>query len=122
MLKGYVKVLTPTLFSYSIAHFKINEFSSPYQLDRNAYGGGILEKMWEDLPSKLIKEKDFAGNIKATFVEIHLRKKKWLPSPSLNPQRSDIRKHLRVVGKNLASYSSKYENFILLGDSDVKPF
>ena len=45
MLKGYVKVLTPTLFSYSIAHFKINEFSSPYQLDRNAYGGGILEKM-----------------------------------------------------------------------------
>ena len=40
----------------------------------------------------------------------------------MNPQRSDIRKYLRVVGKNLASYSSKYENFILFGDFNAKPF
>ena len=50
-----------------------------------------------------------------------MRKKKWLLSCSYNPKKSEIRKYLRAVGKNLDSYSSKYENFILLGDFNVKP-
>ena len=38
-----------------------------------------------------------------------------------NPQKSEIRKRLWAFGKNLDSYSSKYENFILSGDSSVEP-
>ena len=55
------------------------------------------------------------------FVEINLRKKTWLLSCSCNAQKSEIRKHLGAVGKNLDSYSSKYRNFILLGDFNVEP-
>ena len=55
------------------------------------------------------------------FVEINLRKKKWLLNCSCNGQKSEIRKHLGAVGKNLDSYSSKYENFILFGDINVEP-
>ena len=40
---------------------------------------------------------------------------------SLNPQKSDTRKHLRAVGKNLDTNSSKYENFILLRNVNVEP-
>ena len=70
----------------------------------------------EDIPSRLLKVAEFKGNLEAIFVEINLRKKKWLLSCSYNPQKSEIRKHLGAVGKNLDLYSSKYENFILLGD------
>ena len=55
------------------------------------------------------------------FVKINLRKKKWLLSCSYNPQKSEIRKHLGATGKNLDSYSSKYENFIFLEDFNVEP-
>ena len=55
------------------------------------------------------------------FVKINMRKKKWLLSCSYNPKKSEIRKYLRAVGKNLDSYSSKYENFILLGDFNIEP-
>ena len=44
-----------------------------------------------------------------------------LLSWSYSQQKSQVRKYLGAVGKNLDSYSSKYENFILLGDFNVKP-
>ena len=49
------------------------------------------------------------------FVEINIRKKKWLISCSYNPHKSEISKHLKALGMNIDSYSSKYENYILLG-------
>ena len=55
------------------------------------------------------------------FAEINLRGKKSLLGCSYNPHKSETRKHLGAVGKNLDSYSSKYENFILLGDFNVTP-
>ena len=51
----------------------------------------------EDIPSKLLKGTEFKGNLEAMFVEIKLRKKKWLLSCSYNPQKSEIRKHLGAV-------------------------
>ena len=68
-----------------------------------------------------LKGTEFKGNLEAIFVERNLRKKKWLLSCSYNPQKSEIRKHLGAVGKNLDSYSSKNKKFILLGDFNVKP-
>ena len=46
---------------------------------------------------------------------------KWLLSCSYNSQKSEIKKHLGAVGKNLDSYSLKYENFILFEDFNVEP-
>ena len=37
-----------------------------------------------------------------------------------NPYESEIRKHLGAVGKNLDSFSSRYENFILVGSFIVE--
>ena len=62
--------------SFPVAQFQINGFSSPYRLDRDAHGGGILLYVREDTPSKLLDGTEFKGNLGAMFVEINLRKKK----------------------------------------------
>ena len=40
---------------------------------------------------------------------------------SHNPNKTFISVHLKEIGKNLGVYSSKYDNFILLGDLNSKP-
>ena len=78
---GYVDILLITESkldnSFPTAQFQINMFSSPYRLDANAHGGGILLYVREDIPSKLLKGTEFKRNLEAMFVEINLRKKKW---------------------------------------------
>ena len=55
------------------------------------------------------------------FGEINVRKKKWLLSCSYNPRKSEIMDHLNEIGKHLDSHSSKYDNYMLLGDFNVEP-
>ena len=38
-----------------------------------------------------------------------------------NPNKNLISNHLKEIGKNLHNYSSKYDNFILLGDLNSEP-
>ena len=37
-----------------IGHFLLNGYQTPFRLDRNTYGGGILLYFREDIPSKLL--------------------------------------------------------------------
>ena len=55
------------------------------------------------------------------FIEINLRKKKWLLSVSYNPHKALIGKHLQAVGKNLDLCSGRYENVIIMGDFNAEP-
>ena len=55
-----------------------------------------------------------------SFVEINLRKKKWLLCCSYNPHRNNIKPHLEILSRNLDLYSSLYENIIILGDFNVE--
>ena len=41
--------------SYPISQFKIGSFKKPYRLDRNAFGGGILIYVRQDIPSNQLK-------------------------------------------------------------------
>ena len=68
----------------------------------------------EDIPSKLLSVEN--SPTEAFFIEIDLRKKKWLFSCSYNPNRENIENHLETLSKNLALYSSSYENLIIIGD------
>ena len=46
----------------------------------------------------------------AFFVEINLRKEKWIICCSYNPKKSVISEHLQEIGKNLDLFSSKCDN------------
>ena len=60
--------------SFPIGQFWLNSYSTPFRLDRNAHGGGILLYVREDIPSKLLLVEE--NLIEGFFVEINLRNKK----------------------------------------------
>ena len=54
------------------------------------------------------------------YVEINLRKTKWLLCCSFNPSRCKIDFHLENLNRRLALHSSNYEHFIIIGDFNVE--
>ena len=70
-------------FSFSKAHLHIPSFGEPYRFNRNGKGGGILSHIRDGVPSKLTESNMI---IEGFFVEINLRKKKWILCCSYNPK------------------------------------
>ena len=95
--------------------FFIKGYSRPYRLDRTANGGGLILYIREHIPSKIINA-DFLPKIGGFFIELNLRKSKWLLLCSYNPHKNMIDNHLNAIGRQLDSLSEKYENILLLGD------
>ena len=54
------------------------------------------------------------------YIEIKLRKTKWLLCCSYNPNRWKIDFHPENLNRSLALYSSYYENLIIIGDFNVE--
>ena len=81
--------------SFPINQFLLNGYSTPFQLDRNAHGRGILLYVREDIPSKLLLVEE--NLIKGFFVEINSQnKKKWLLICSYNLKKFFIKPHRRI--------------------------
>ena len=100
--------------TFPTRQFSIDGFTSPYRLDRNGFGGGLLAYVREDIPSKFIKTK--LSNREGFFIEINLRNKKWVIGCSCNPYNAEISSHMNCMGKAIDSLSSRYENFLLIRD------
>ena len=67
-----------------------------------------------DIPAKVVSTDD--RPTERFYVELIFRKKKWLLNCSYNPERNSIESHLDSPSKSIDPPSSKYNNFILLGD------
>ena len=80
-------VLTETKLdvSFPIGQFCIEGFSKPYRLDRNRNGGGVLIFARDDIPSRLLNLHNFPYDIEGMFIEINLRKTKWLIYGTYHP-------------------------------------
>ena len=89
-----------------------------YRLDRNLNGGGLLLYVKDDIPSSML---NMNLSIEGFFIEINVRKKKWLVGCSYNPKTSSILTHLENLGRCLNKTLSTYDNFILLGDMNAEP-
>ena len=101
--------------TFPAAQFSLQSFCDPYQFDCNRNGVGIMLCIRVDIPSRLM-EKKFRNNSEYFFVEINLRKKKWLLCCSYNPHKNSISTHIDFLRRELDLHSSNYEIFILLGD------
>ena len=64
--------------TFPVDEFLINDFSTPYRLDRNRNGGGIIIYVPEDITGKMLTKHKFPDDIEGLFVEINFRKCKWL--------------------------------------------
>ena len=104
--------------TFPTRQFSIDGFTSPYRLDRNGFGGGLLVYVREDIPSKFIKTE--LSNREGFFIKINLRNKKWVIGCSYNPHNAEISSHMNCMGKAIDSLSSRYENFLLIGDFNAE--
>ena len=100
--------------SFPEGQFLIKGYSKPYIIDRNCHERGIMLYERADIPSKLRSTESLP--MEDFYVDINLQKKKWLLCCSYNPNKNAIKSRLEFLHKGLALYSSKYENFIVLGD------
>ena len=72
--------------TFPLAQFRVEPYSTPYRLDRTCKGEGLLLYVKNGIPSKQIKLKLIENEaFEGFFVEINLRKKKWLLCCSYNP-------------------------------------
>ena len=100
--------------SYPDAQFHLPGFNS-FRYDRDSLGGGIIAFIREDIPSKELKS-SAQGNIEGYFIELNLRRKKWVLFVGYNPHKNYISNFLKIVGHSLNKHLSSYDNLILMGD------
>ena len=104
--------------SFPEGQFLISGYSSPFRFDRNCRRGDIILYVREDIPSKLFSIEN--QPIEGFYIEINLRKKKWLLCGTYNPHRNNIANHLDSLSKNLALHSSAYDSYIVIGDFNIE--
>ena len=92
--------------------FKIPGYASPFGLDQNQNGGGILVFVREDIPVKFLSSEEKL--IEVFFLNLIFIKR--LSCCSYNPNKSNISRHLDILRNSLDLYSAHYENTILIGD------
>ena len=69
---------------------------------------------------KILKEYTPEKPIENFFVEINLRLRKWLLSCSYSPKTKLIADHLPFIDRRVDFYSSRYDNFVVLGDLNTE--
>ena len=77
--------------SFPTAQFYIDGFTT-YRPDRNINGGGIILYIREDISSTLLNTDT---SVEGLYVEINVRKKKWLTGCSYNPHETFISADLK---------------------------
>ena len=91
-IKGNINVLlvleTKADDSFPNGNFLIDGFSTPYRLDRNSNGGGLMLFVREDIPSSLVEAE--AKPIEGFYIELNVCNDKWLLNCSYNPHKNNI--------------------------------
>ena len=106
--------------NFPTSQFIIDGYSEPYCFDRNRNGVGVFIYIREDIPSKLLADHKLPHDIEGIFVELNLRKKKWLLFGSYQPPSQSDEYFFHQVKKGLDMYSKFYERYILIGDFNAE--
>ena len=122
-----ILVLTETKLdeTYSDASIHISGFSRPFRVDRNKYGGGVLVYIREDIPSKELTRYTFPctdkdGPVEGIFIELNLKKCKWLLLGSYHPPSQSDDYFFNAIGNGIDA--NQYDNFLLVGDFNAQEF
>ena len=117
-----ILILTETKLdeSFPTTQFLIEGYSKPFRLDRNRNGGGLLVYIREDIPSKELKSHTLAEDIEGIFIEINLRKCKWLLFATYHPPSQCDKYFFDQVSRGLDIYSTSYDKFVLIGDFNAE--
>ena len=131
LVKGNVDILmvseTKIDESFPLNQFLIEGYCTPFRRDRDFRGGGIIIYIREDIICKELKSHNMPKNVEGIFLELNLRKSKWLLMGGYNPHKDSIAYFLSHIGNGIDKFLGNYDNILLLGDfnsdsSDKKLF
>ena len=105
--------------TFPTGQFVIEGFATPFRLDRNANGGGLLVYVRSDVPSRQLNSFKFSNGVECISFEINLRKKKWALFSVYRPPTQSQDNLFENLGRALDHYSENYENFMLIGDFNM---
>ena len=97
----------------------------PFRRDRIDKGGGLLLYLQEHIPCKHLQV-TLEAHIDAIFVEINLKKRKWLLICGYNPAKKHISTFVSCIENKLNELCKKHENIIriiiiiMMGDFNSK--
>ena len=114
-----ILILTETKLdiTFPTNQFMIDGFSIPFRFDRkNSEGGGIFIYVRDDIPCDKLNKHHLPDDIEGLFIQITLRKRKWVLFGGYNPRKEQISYFLNHVGYALDKYLGEYDNLLLLGD------
>ncbi len=114
-----ILVITETKVDESHQGLHIDGFKH-FRADRNARGGGVIMYVREDIPCKQLTKHTFPGDIEGIFVEVNLRKTKWLIFGTYHPPDQNDNYYFDSVGRALDLYITDYDKFLLVGDFNAE--
>ena len=100
--------------------FPKNQFTldgyNHYRIDKNSNSGGIIIFIREDIPCKTLPNTEWPIELEGIFIELNLRKSKWLFFAGYNPHKQLISQFLHCLGICLDTVINKFDNILLVGD------
>ena len=106
--------------SFPSSQFMIEGFSVPYRFDRNRSGGGVIVYIRDDIPNNQLVKHKLPEDIEGVFVEVNLRKSKWLIFGGYRPPCQSVKHFFKNVGFALDTYRQTYDKFFLAGDFNME--
>ena len=120
LIQGKIDILVVTETkldsSFPLNQFFIEGFNKPFRFDRNKFGGGVIIYVREDIPCKQLVKYVLPNDIEGLFIEINLRKTKWLLFGTYHPPSQQDYYYFHHLGKAIDFYLKSYEKFVLIGD------
>ena len=102
--------------SFPNQQFAMEGFSLPYRMDISSNQGGTLIYVRDDIPCRRLNTHSINNNLEGIFLEVNLRKTKWLVFGGYNNNTRNIKHFLQNLGPILDHYMPKFDNILLLGD------
>ena len=104
-------IVTETEFdsTFPTSQFMIDVYREPYPFDRNRNGSGVLIYIREEIPSKLLGDRNLSHDIEGIFAESNLRKKEVITFWSYDAHNQSDEYFLNRVKKCLDMYNKSYE-------------
>ena len=116
-----ILVITETKLdsTFPTSQVLMEDYSKPYSSDRNRNRGGLLIYVRDDIASKALTDHTLPHDIEGIFVELNLRKNKWLLFGSYHPpsQSDEFFNHVKY---SLDIYSKCYDKYMLIGNFNVE--
>ena len=124
LLQGSVDVLviaeTKLDSSFPTSQFMIPGYKTSYRLDVSAHSGGLLVYVNEQIMSKELAGIAVPHDIQAKFIELNLRKTKWLLVPSCRPPSQNEKYFVEQIGILVDVYSRSTHNLLVFWDLNLE--